>query len=258
MPGIASAATAVVIGHVAGGTKTIRVGAGGVMLPNHAPLVIAEQFGTLAALFPGRIELGLGRAPGTDRLTARALRRDLTAGARGHLPAGRPRAAGLLRARRSRARRSAPCPGPGSKVPLWLLGSSLYSAQLAAMLGLPFAFASHFAPDLMRAGGRDLPRAVPALRAARAPVRHARPQRLRGGHGRGSGAPVHVRAAGVRDLAPRRAGAAPAARGHDGRPVDGGRAGPCRARPGLPGRRIARDRPRRPRAPSSIASGPTR
>jgi luciferase family oxidoreductase group 1 len=148
MPGIASAATSVVIGHVAAGTKTIRVGAGGVMLPNHSPLVIAEQFGTLAALFPGRIDLGLGRAPGTDGLTARALRRDLETGAdtfpqdvlelQGYFKPAEP-------GQRIRA-----VPGAGLAVPIWLLGSSLYSAQLAALLGLPFAFASHFAPDLLQ------------------------------------------------------------------------------------------------------------
>ncbi|OJY35511.1 MAG: hypothetical protein BGP06_06630 [Rhizobiales bacterium 65-9] len=147
MPGIASAATAVVIAHVAGGTKTIRVGSGGVMLPNHAPLVIAEQFGTLASLFPGRIELGLGRAPGTDMLTARALRRDLNASA-DRFPQdvmelqayfADPGADQRLRA----------IPGAGLKVPIWILGSSLFGAQLAAILGLPFSFASHFAPDAL-------------------------------------------------------------------------------------------------------------
>jgi luciferase family oxidoreductase group 1 len=149
MPGIASAATAVVIGHVAAGTTTIRVGSGGVMLPNHAPLVIAEQFGTLASLFPGRIDLGLGRAPGTDQGTARALRRDLHESAESFpqdvvelqrlfddvVPGQRIRAV----------------PGAGLHVPLWLLGSSTFSAQLAAALGLPFAFASHFAPDQLMA-----------------------------------------------------------------------------------------------------------
>jgi luciferase family oxidoreductase group 1 len=147
MPGIASAATAVVIAHVAGGTKTIRVGSGGIMLPNHSPLVIAEQFGTLASLFPDRIDLGLGRAPGTDQLTARALRRDLNNNADTF-----PQDVQELRAyfepvhtgQKIRA-----VPGAGLKVPLWLLGSSLFGAQLAAMLGLPFAFASHFAPDML-------------------------------------------------------------------------------------------------------------
>lgn len=147
MPGIASAATAVVIGHLAAGTKTIRVGSGGVMLPNHAPLVIAEQFGTLAALFPGRIDLGLGRAPGTDQLTMRALRRGKGEGVDTFpqdvielqryfqpLIGGQPVQA---------------VPGIGEEVPIWLLGSSLFGAQLAARMGLPFAFASHFAPDLL-------------------------------------------------------------------------------------------------------------
>lgn len=147
MTGIASAATAVVIGHVAAGTSTIRVGAGGIMLPNHAPLVIAEQFGTLASLFPDRIDLGLGRAPGTDQRTARALRRNLT-GSDESFPHDvlelqayfEPLAAGqTVRA----------VPGEGLRVPLWLLGSSLFSAHLAARLGLPFAFASHFAPDFL-------------------------------------------------------------------------------------------------------------
>jgi luciferase family oxidoreductase group 1 len=159
MPGVASAATAVVIAHVAAGTRSIRVGAGGVMLPNHSPLVIAEQFGTLESLFPGRIDLGLGRAPGTDPNTARALRRhgdldadsfpndvvELMAYFRDVEPGQ------LIRA----------VPGAGLKVPIWLLGSSLFSAQLAAALGLPFAFASHFAPDLL----------MPALQIYRAQFR---------------------------------------------------------------------------------------
>lgn len=146
MPGIASAATAVLIGHVAGGTSTIRVGAGGIMLPNHAPLQVAEAFGTLASLYPGRIDLGLGRAPGTDQPTARALRRyfdsaeafpqdvlELLGYFEPAVP-GQP-----VRA----------VPGAGVEVPVWLLGSSLFGAQLAARLGLPYAFASHFAPDAM-------------------------------------------------------------------------------------------------------------
>jgi luciferase family oxidoreductase group 1 len=147
MPGIASAATAVVIGHIAAGTSSIRVGSGGIMLPNHSTLSVAEQFGTLESLFPGRIDLGLGRAPGTDQVAARALRR-------GHADTSdsfpqdvmelqaffRPFVQGhALRA----------VPGAGLSVPIWLLGSSLFSAQLAAALGLPFAFASHFAPDLL-------------------------------------------------------------------------------------------------------------
>jgi luciferase family oxidoreductase group 1 len=157
LDGLACSATAVLVGHVAGGTSTIRVGSGGVMLPNHAPLVVAEQFGTLATMYPGRIDLGLGRAPGTDGPTMRALRRTL---ARvdgvseddrfprdvleliGYLAARRPGAPPAVRA----------IPGEGTEVPVWLLGSSLYGAQLAAHLGLPYAFASHFAPDhLMQA-----------------------------------------------------------------------------------------------------------
>ena len=153
MDGVASSATAVLIGHIAGGTKTIRVGSGGVMLPNHAPLVIAEQFGTLATLYPGRIDLGLGRAPGTDRLTMRALRRHL---ASSDEEEGFPRDVMELQAYLGDdTSESGPgqavraIPGRGTHVPIWLLGSSLYSAQLAAYLGLPFAFASHFAPDLL-------------------------------------------------------------------------------------------------------------
>ena len=145
MPGIASAATAVVIGHVAAGTSNIRVGSGGVMLPNHPPLVIAEQFGTLAALFPGRIDLGLGRAPGTDQLTARALRRGRNNSA-DTFPQDVIELQGYFRpAQEDQAVQAVP--GAGLAVPIWLLGSSLFSAQLAAMLGLPFAFASHFAPE---------------------------------------------------------------------------------------------------------------
>lgn len=150
MPGIASAATSVVIGHVAAGTSTIRVGAGGIMLPNHSPLVIAEQFGTLASLFPGRIDLGLGRAPGTDQLTAHALRRNLESSANDF-----PRdVVELLNYFKpvDPAQRVQAVPGAGLNVPVWILGSSLFGAQLAAMLGLPYGFASHFAPaDMERA-----------------------------------------------------------------------------------------------------------
>lgn len=144
MPGIASAATSVVIGHVAGGTRTIRVGAGGIMLPNHAPLVIAEQFGTLDALYPDRIDLGLGRAPGTDMLTARALRRNLEGGV-DSFPQDVVELANYFRPA-VEGQRVRAVPGEGRNVPLWILGSSTYGAQLAAMLGLPYAFASHFAP----------------------------------------------------------------------------------------------------------------
>ena len=144
--GIASAATAVVIAHVAAGTQTIRVGAGGIMLPNHAPLVIAEQFGTLEALSPGRIDLGLGRAPGTDQLTVLALRRDVT-GADTFPQDVVELQRYLAPAQPGQAVRATP--GAGSQVPLWILGSSLFGAQLAAMLGLPYAFASHFAPEAL-------------------------------------------------------------------------------------------------------------
>lgn len=150
MPGIASAATSVVIGYIAGGTKSIRVGAGGIMLPNHAPLVIAEQFGTLESLYPGRIDLGLGRAPGTDMATTHALRRDSKASGDDF-----PQQVAELQsyfAPLSPGQRVRAVPGAGLKVPIWLLGSSLFGAQLAARLGLPFAFASHFAPaDLLQA-----------------------------------------------------------------------------------------------------------
>lgn len=146
MPGVASAATAVALGFVAQGTTRIRIGAGGIMLPNHAPLVIAEQFGTLAALYPGRIDLGLGRAPGTDPATMRALRRHQQAS-----DAFPESVVELMRYLEPETERQSirAVPGVGSGVPIWLLGSSLYSAQLAAALGLPFAFASHFAPDLL-------------------------------------------------------------------------------------------------------------
>lgn len=149
MPGIASSATSVVIGHIAAGTQTIRVGSGGIMLPNHAPLLIAEQFGTLESLFPGRIDLGLGRAPGSDGLTARAVRRGLENGGdnfpellqelRGYFEPITPGETAAVRA----------YPGAGLDIPIWLLGSSGFSAQLAGQLGLPFAFASHFAPDYL-------------------------------------------------------------------------------------------------------------
>jgi len=143
MPGIASAATAVVIGHVAAGTSAIRVGAGGIMLPNHAPLVIAEQFGTLASLHPGRIDLGVGRAPGSDQLTVRALRRSPAAAA--GFPQDVVELMGYFRPAQPGQGVQA-VPGAGLDVPIWILGSSLFGAQLAAALGLPYAFASHFAP----------------------------------------------------------------------------------------------------------------
>ncbi len=157
MPGIASAATAVVIGHVAGGTSTIRVGAGGIMLPNHSPLVIAEQFGTLATLYPGRIDLGIGRAPGTDGLTARALRRNLAQ----DIDTFPNDVLELLAyfGPEEPGRRVNAVPGIGTSVPVYILGSSLYGAQLAAALGLPYAFASHFAPA-------ELDRALEIYRAS--------------------------------------------------------------------------------------------
>jgi luciferase family oxidoreductase group 1 len=144
MPGVASAATAVCLAHVGQGTSTIRIGAGGIMLPNHAPLVIAEQFGTLEALFPGRVDLGLGRAPGTDQLTARALRRTLI-GDVDRFPQDVVELMAYFQPLRPEQRVQA-VPGAGLNVPVWILGSSTYGAQLAAALGLPYAFASHFAP----------------------------------------------------------------------------------------------------------------
>lgn len=147
MDGIASSATSVLLGYLAGGTSTIRVGSGGVMLPNHAPLVIAEQFGTLESLYPGRIDLGLGRAPGSDQMTARALRRERS-GSADDFPQDVEELLGYL-GERTPDQRVIAVPGTGTRVPVWLLGSSLFSAQLAGMRGLPYAFASHFAPRLM-------------------------------------------------------------------------------------------------------------
>lgn len=149
MPGIASSATAVLVGHIAGATNRIRVGSGGVMLPNHAPLIVAEAFGTLATLYPGRIDLGLGRAPGTDRVTMRALRRD-----RIESEEDFPRDVSELQRLLGPAQPGqaiTAVPGAGTEVPIWLLGSSLFSARLAAHKGLPYAFASHFAPRLLQA-----------------------------------------------------------------------------------------------------------
>jgi luciferase family oxidoreductase group 1 len=161
MIGIASAATAVVIGYIAGGTNTIRVGSGGIMLPNHAPMIIAEQFGTLASLYPDRIDLGLGRAPGTDQRTLRALRRDPSSAE--HFPQDVLELQALLGPLQPGQPVQA-VPGTGTEVPLWILGSSLFGAQLAGMLGLPFAFASHFAPESL----------MPALATYRA---HFKPSR---------------------------------------------------------------------------------
>jgi luciferase family oxidoreductase group 1 len=171
MKGIASAATSVVIGHLAGGTSSIRVGAGGIMLPNHAPLVIAEQFGTLEALYPRRIDLALGRAPGTDQLTVRALRRDWSNA--NQFPQDVVELQALLGPVQP-GQQVVAVPGADSNVPLWILGSSLYGAQLAAMLGLPYAFASHFAPDAL----------IPALQAYRSgfepSAQQARPYAMAG------------------------------------------------------------------------------
>lgn len=147
MPGIASSATAVLVGYIAGGTRRMRVGSGGIMLPNHAPLVVAEAFGTLAEIYPGRIDLGLGRAPGTDRTTLRALRRDRVE-TEDDFPREVAELQQLLAAPQA-GQRVVAVPGAGTQVPIWLLGSSLFSARLAAERGLPYAFASHFAPGLL-------------------------------------------------------------------------------------------------------------
>ena len=145
MPGIASAATAVALAHVGDATSTIRIGSGGIMLPNHAPLIIAEQFGTLESLFPGRVDLGLGRAPGTDQAAAYAMRRNLTSDAN-QFPNDVVELIGYFRGENGRVRA---IPGEGLRIPIFILGSSLFGAQLAAALGLPYAFASHFAPQMM-------------------------------------------------------------------------------------------------------------
>ena len=148
MSGIASSATSLVIGYVAAGTKKIRVGSGGIMLPNHAPLVIAEQFGTLESMYPGRIDLGLGRAPGSDQLAAQALRRGLSSHGQ-DFPQLLKELRGFFSPTPESARSVRAVPGEGLNVPIWLLGSSGFSAELAGTLGLPFAFASHFAPDYL-------------------------------------------------------------------------------------------------------------
>ena len=232
MPGIASAATAVVIAHVAGGTERIRVGSGGVMLPNHAPLVIAEQFGTLESLFPGRIDLGLGRAPGTDQRTARALRRSMTGSDDSFPQDVAELQAWFAPVQPGQSVRAVP--GAGLNVPIWLLGSSLFSAQLAAQMGLPFAFASHFAPDyLMRA--LDIYRSTFQPSAAL-----AKPYAMAGLNvfaAETDAAAVHLIAAAVHQSAPRHArSAAAAARQHGWLLVTGGAAdgrsfaGLCRGR----------------------------
>ena len=208
LSGIASAATSVVIAHIAQGTQKIRVGAGGVMLPNHPPLVIAEQFGTLEALFPGRIDLGVGRAPGTDQVTLRALRQDPSADSFPHdvleLQAllGDPQP----------GQRVFAIPGVGSHVPLWILGSSLYGAQLAAALGLPYAFASHFAPDALLPALDSLPGSLPALGAAEQAVRDGRGERLRRRRRCHGPPPLQLRATVIHERVPRRSRAAAATR----------------------------------------------
>jgi len=186
MPGIASAATAVVIAHIAAGTKTIRVGAGGIMLPNHAPLVVAEQFGTLESLFPGRIDLGLGRAPGTDPMTAHALRRTLASDP-DRFPDDILELMHYFEARDGQPIRAVP--GAGLTIPIYILGSSTFGAQVAAALGLPFAFASHFAAQMM----------LPAIRIYREQFRPATIDkgaqvRAREGAERGEGTPASDRA----------------------------------------------------------------
>ena len=187
MASIASSATSVLIAHVAAHTSTIRLGAGGVMLPNHSPLTIAEQFGTLATLHPGRIDLGLGRAPGSDQDTMRAMRRDAHSSDR--FPEDVLELQGYLRGE-SRIAGVVAVPGAGTNVPLYILGSSLFGARLAAMLGLPYAFASHFAPDCAARRDRHLPARVPTVGATRRAVRDRRRQRHRRRHRRRRAAAV--------------------------------------------------------------------
>ena len=208
MVGIASAATSVVIGYIAGGTRTIRVGAGGIMLPNHSPLVIAEQFGTLASLYPGRIDLGLGRAPGTDQRTLLALRRD--PGSSDDFPQDVLELQALLGPVQPGQFLQA-VPGAGTNVPLWILGSSLFGAQLAAMLGLPYAFASHFAPDALMQALQIYREQLQTVGAARQALRHDRRQCHRRRHRRGGPPALHLAAAGLHQHASRDARAAPAA-----------------------------------------------
>ncbi len=196
MPGIASAATAVVIGHVAAGTKTIRVGAGGVMLPNHSPLIVAEQFGTLATLFPGRIDLGLGRAPGTDPLTARALRRDLLTGA-DRFPQDVVELQNYFRPAQSEQSVRA-VPGSGLNVPIWLLGSSLFSAQLAAQSGVAFCVCIPLRPCGSDGGDLSLSEPIQTFTATASPLRDGRHQRHYGRHGFRGAAPFYLTATSIR------------------------------------------------------------
>ena len=209
MVGIASAATSVLIGYLAANTTTLHLGSGGVMLPNHSPLVIAEQFGTLNTLYPGRIDLGLGRAPGSDQPTMRALRRHMS-GDVDNFPRDVAELVDWFDARDPNPH-VRPVPGYGEKIPVWLLGSSLYSAQLAAQLGLPFRLCLALRPGYAFPGPAPLPHPLPAVRTVREAVRdgvhqyYCRRQRQR------CGVSVYLRAAGVRQTAPRRNRAAAAA-----------------------------------------------
>lgn len=174
MDGVASSATAVLIGQIAAVTQTLTVGSGGIMLPNHAPLTVAEAFGTLATLYPGRIELGLGRAPGTDQATMRALRRHLSSAAEDRFPEDVLELQTYFSAKPEGWQGVRAIPGQGTEVPIWILGSSLYGAQLAAYLGLPYSFASHFAPDLLM-------QALEVYRAQYRPIeRHPKPRAMVG------------------------------------------------------------------------------
>ena len=251
MAGIASAATSVVIGYVAEGTSTIRVGAGGIMLPNHSPLVIAEQFGTLEALYPGRIDLGLGRAPGTDQLTMRALRRDLTSA--DTFPHDVQELQALL-GDPAPGQHVQAVPGAGSHVPLWILGSSLFGAQLAAALGLPYAFASHFAPAALVPALQHLPRDVPAVGAARGAVRDARCQRDRRRRRRAGAPAVRPRCSARSSTASSGASGRCCRRRSTRSRTTGSRTSASSSRACCAARSSAR---RRPSAPGSSASSPT-
>ena len=219
MPGIASAATSVALAHVGGGTSTIRIGAGGIMLPNHSPLQIAEQFGTLESLFPGRVDLGLGRAPGTDQAAAQALRRNLQTDP-DQFPRDVVELMDYLQPHEP-GRRVRAIPGEGLDIPIWILGSSLFGAQLAAHLGLPYAFASHFAPTQMMEALHVYRAAFRPSAQLERPYVDARLQRLRRRHGRGSGAARDLADAGVRGPADRSARSPAAA----GRRLSGAAAG---------------------------------
>ncbi|MEO1736388.1 putative monooxygenase [Salmonella enterica subsp. enterica serovar Typhimurium] len=200
MTGIASAATSVLIGYLAANTTTLHLGSGGVMLPNHSPLVIAEQFGTLNTLYPGRIDLGLGRAPGSDQPTMRALRRHMS-GDIDNFPRDVAELVDWFDARDPNPH-VRPVPGYGEQIPVWLLGSSLYSAQLAAQLGLPFAFASHFAPDMLFQCAASVPYPVQTFSAAGKTVRDGVYQYYRRRQQPRRRIPVYLHAAGFREATP--------------------------------------------------------